>query len=407
MDLTIWITKTQALGGMGLFIFIAWIFSRERSSIPWKIVFKGLGVQLAIILVMFFTPVGIFFFTRLQHFFEMLFEASYRGAGFAFGELTWNPDLGAFFAFRALPLIIFIAAFMNLLIYLKVIDTMVAFFARIFQKFLNLSGFEAFTGGMLIFMGIGCFTGLKKYLVAAEKKEIFFIMVAFLSTIAGGVMATYISFGVSAGHLLSASVMSIPAALVFARILYPSPSEEQNKQEEKIQYQVEAHNPIDAFTRGALEGLKLALNVGALVIAFLSGIFFLDAVLGIFGLSLEGIFSLVLLPLALGMGIPWEEAQDFSTLLGMKISTNEFIAYLRLQEFIQLMPEGPLSERSITIATYALCGFANFGSIAIIIGGISTLAPNHRDFATSQSLKALLGAVLTSFFTASFVSIFI
>lgn len=407
MNSLIWISKYQALLGMFLFLLIAVFFSKNRTAIPWRIIFKALGLQGIIVVIMFFTPFGQYIFRRLQQFFEILFEASYEGAGFAFGELTRNPELGAFFAFRALPLIIVVAAFMNVLIYLKIIDNLVSFFSAIFRKFLKLSGFEAFTSGLLIFLGIDCFTGLKKYLLSAGQREIFFVMVVFLSTIAGGVMATYISFGVSAGHLLSASVMSLPAALIFSRILYPTQEALASTGDEKIRYHMEAHNPIDAFTRGALEGLKLALNVGALVIAFLSGVFFINILLGFFDLSLSGIFSRVFFPMALGMGIPFEEAADFSILLGMKVTMNEFIAYLELQNYIQMGLNSPLSERSITIATYALCGFANFGSIAIIIGGISTLAPNQRRFATTQSFRALLGGVLTSFFTASFISLFI
>jgi CNT family concentrative nucleoside transporter len=230
------------------------------------------------------------------------------------------------------------------------------------------------------------------------------VMTGGFATVAGGVMAAYVRFGVDAGHLLAASVMSAPAALVVAKIMFPEKEDSPTRGSVTLRVEKEYANLLDAAAGGAGVGLKLALNIGAMLLAFIALVAMVNYGLGFAGLSLQQIFGWIFSPLAWVMGVPWSEAAAFGNLLGTKIAVNEFVGYIELMRAVE---SGALSERSIVIGTYALCGFANFSSIAIQIGGIGGVAPERRADVAALGLKAMFGGALASWLTATIAGVLI
>jgi CNT family concentrative nucleoside transporter len=230
------------------------------------------------------------------------------------------------------------------------------------------------------------------------------VMVGGFATVAGGVMAAYVRFGVDAGHLLAASVMSAPAALVVAKIMYPETEESPTRGTVTLDVPREYANVLDAAAGGAGVGLKLAANIGAMLLAFIALVAMVNYGLGFVGLSLQQIFGWVFSPIAWVMGVPWSEAATFGNLLGTKIAVNEFVGYI---ELIAARDAGSLSPRSVVIGTYALCGFANFSSIAIQIGGIGTIVPARRSDVAALGLKAMFGGALASWLTATIAGVLV
>lgn len=343
-----------------------------------------------------------------------VFESSDAGASFIFGDLVSDVSIGAIFAFKVLPVIIFVSALIEICNYLGMIDRVIRFFAWIFHRFLGITGLDAFISSALIMTGIETFTGVKKYFKFAGRSEIFLAMTAFLATISGSVLASYVSFGIPARDLLCASLMSAPAAILFAKIMVPADKEDENTLKlEDIHLQNDSKNIIEAFTSGGLTGLKMALNVGALVIIFVGLTHLANETLSwgcslihVKAISLENIFSVIFTPFAYLMGVPVKDIEPVSILLGKKTVLNEFIAYYDLKNYLPGgSMEGQLSPRSIQITTYALCGFSNFGSLGILLGGFSTIAPHFKTYVSRNVHKALLAGTLASFLTATLVNI--
>lgn len=355
---------------------------------------------------------------------------SVEGSKFLFGNLalaehffpnggTW-PGFGFQFAFSVLPTIIFFSAFMGVMYHLGVVQVIIGAMARFMHWSLRTSGSETTSVSANIFVGQTEAPFLiKPFLDSMTKSELHAVMVGGFSTVAGGVLAGYIQMGVSPGHLIAASVMSAPAALVIAKLLYPETEESKTAGDVEMPEIERSDNLVGAAANGTTDGLKLALNVGAMLIAFIALIEVVDAVLGavdavvdggwlkgtlvaatgeyvgIFPGSLRTIFGTLLSPLAWLMGVPWKDALAVGNLLGVKIAVNEFVAYgLLAQQLAELDP------RSATIATYALCGFANFSSIGIQIGGIGALAPHRRDELARIGVRAMCGGALASWMTA-------
>jgi CNT family concentrative nucleoside transporter len=297
---------------------------------------------------------------------------------------------------------------MGVLYHLGVMQKLVAGMAWVMRHTMGISGSEALSAAGNVFVGMTEAPLLiRPYVAGLTDSELLAVMTGGLATIAGSVLAAYVSFGVDAGHLLCASVMSAPAALVVAKIMIPETEESQTAGAVKVAFERTTRNVIDAAASGASEGLRLALNVGAMLIAFLALIAMVNFALGqahslaakwlafpYIPDSLQEIFGVLLRPLAWTMGVPWRDAGTVGSLMGIKIAANEWIAY-------DTLVKSGLDGRSLTIATYALCGFANFGSIGILIGGIGGIAPERRHDLARLSLRALAGGAIASFLTAS------
>lgn len=394
----------QAVSFLGLLVMLvlAWSMSNNKRIIPWRTVITGTLLQIVFALIILRTPIGRAFFIGLSDVVTVFLDFSDAGARFIFGDGFAEH----FFAFKVLPTIIFFSSVITILYYLGILQFIVKIFARIMMKVMGTSGAESLASSVNVFVGqTEAPLLIRPYVPFLTQSELMAVMVGGFSNIAGGVLAAYVGMGVDAGHLIASSVMSAPASLVMAKLAFPET--EQSATAGKVTLEVERPwaNVIDAAAEGATEGMKLALNVAAMLIAFIGLVALLNAVLmklgGFVGyptLSLELILGYLLRPLAWVMGVPWKDAANVGALLGIKTVLNEFVGYVRLQEMVQA---GQLTERSRIIATYALCGFANFSSIAIQIGGIGAMAPSRKPDLARLGLKAMVAGSLATFQTAT------
>ena len=384
--------------GILVFLLAAYLLSNNRKKIPYKTVIAGLVTQFAIALFMLKTPIGLKIFDWVNLAFVKVLGYSDKGSKFLFGSLVDSRDIGATLAFQVLPLIIFVSALMGVLVYLGVIQFLVKLLARVFYKTLKITGVEAFTSTLLIFMGIETITGVKEYIRNMNDSRLFTIMTTYMATIASSVMLAYMSFGAQAGHLLTASIMSAPAAILLSKIMIPDAETEDTDPLSKIRMVKTEKNVIEAAANGASQGLNLSLQIGAMLIAFISIIYLLNDVVGLSGLTLERLVGYAMAPVAFLIGIPLNESVEVGQLLGIKTIFTEFLSYLQLKAHII---NGTLSPRAIAITTYALCGFTHFGSIAILIGGIGTLVPEKKSVVSRLSIKALIAGFLACMMTAA------
>jgi CNT family concentrative nucleoside transporter len=397
-------SRLTGLIGVVVLLGIAMAVSTDRRRISWRVLLWGLGLQLVFALLILRTVPGEFVFRQASAAFQTLIGFADKGSSFLFGDLATSV-----MAFRVLPIIIFFASLMAVLYHLGLMQKLVSGMARLMRWTMGVSGAEALSAAGNVFVGMTEAPLLvRPYVAGLTDSELLAVMTGGLATIAGSVMAAYVSFGVDAGHLLCASVMSAPAALVMAKVILPETGEPETAGTTRVVFERKTRNVIDAAAVGASDGLRLALNVGAMLIAFLAllaivDFLFAQAHLGCqqllgwqgFPGSLADLFAIVFRPVAWAIGVPWDEAGTVGSLMGLKISANEWIAYGRLVEV-----KSQLSPRSVTIATYALCGFSNFGSIAIMIGGISGLSPERRPDLSRLAVRALIGGTLASFLTA-------
>jgi CNT family concentrative nucleoside transporter len=413
---------------------IAWAFSVDRSNLAWRVVLWGIGLQLIFATFILKTPLGAGIFDWLNTVVVALLGFTVEGARFIFGDLVYNnvplglgeagsnapiqempgqvAQTGASFAFNVLPTIIFFSSLMTVLYHVGVMQWIVKGVAWVMQKTLRTSGAETLSAAGNIFVGqTEAPLMIKPFFEKMTMSELHAVMTGGFATVAGGVLAAYVGMLVAyfpdiAGHLIAASVMSAPAALVMAKLMYPEDGDPVTKGELKIELERPDVNVIDAASRGAGEGLHLALNVGAMLLAFIALIAMANALLawggslvGLEGLSFQQILGWVLAPLAWFMGVPWVDAVTVGSLLGIKTVVNEFVAYLELSSILQ--QAGSLQPRSIIIAIYALSGFANFSSIAIQLGGIGGLAPSRRHDLSRVGLRAMVAGSLAAFMTAT------
>ena len=392
------ILKLQAVLGVFVFLFIAFLLSKDRKRINYRLVILGLVIQFAIAIFMLKTAIGVKLFEWLNNGFLILLNYSNYGASFLFGNLVNSQKIGAQVAFQVLPLIVFVSALMYLLVYLGIIQFFVKLFAKLFYHSMRITGVEAFTSSLLIFMGIEALTGVKKYLENMNESRLFTIMATFMSTIAGSVMAAYVSFGAKAGHLLTASVMSAPAAILISKIMIPDIEKGEEDTIDNIKVDKGGSNIVESVATGTSAGLKLALEVGAMLIAFVSLIYLLNDIVGLSGITLEKLLGYIFSPFAILIGISPSEALDVGKLLGVKTVFNEFLSFLKLKTYIAT---GTLSPRTIYIITYALCGFSNFGSMGILIAGIGTIAPKHKSTVSRLAFKSMIAGFLATMLTAS------
>ncbi len=392
--------------GIIVLLGIAYLLSENKKKINWKLVATALGLQVAFALLILKVPAGKAFFEWISGGITSLLGFANEGTNFLFGSLTNQEIHGNIFVFTALPTIIFFSALMGILYYLGIMQAIVKFIAKGICKLLGTSGAETLSAVGNIFLGqTEAPLLVKPYINKMTKSEITTVMIGGMATVSGGVMAGYIAMGVNAGHLLAASIMAAPAGLAFAKILVPEVEEPETKNTTDIETEKTASNVVEAAANGASDGLSLALNVGAMLLAFVALMAFLNAVLGGIGgffgfpeLSFQWILGKLFTPLAFVMGVPLTDLGTAGSLIGEKIILNEFVAYSSLSGYIS---SGVLQEKTIMILTYALCGFANISSIAIQIGGIGGMAPDRKTTIAKLGFKALIGGALATCLTAT------
>lgn len=434
------VQKFQSVIGLLVLLGITWAIGRwfsPKGRVMLRTVVWGIGLQFLFAVLVLYSAPGEVFFKAINDGVVTLLGFSEEGARFLFGDLVKNnvpvgqpvgdplmgPVLepsayahtGAFFAFSVLPTIIFFASLSAVLYYLGIMRWVVEGMARIMQKTMGTSGAETLSSAANIFLGQSeAPLMVRPFIPRLTRSEMNAIMVGGFANIASGVLAAYVGMLKGyvpniAGHLLAASIISAPCSLVVAKLMLPEDGNPETSGHVKMKMQREASNVIDAAARGAMDGLRLAFAVGGMLIAFIALVSMLNAMLGWAGglvgfptLSFEWIMGIVMAPLAWLMGVPWSEATSVGSLLGIKTVLNEFVAYLELASILGSDP-GMLSMRSVIIAAYALCGFANFGSVAIMIGCLSALAPDRRKDISELGLYAMVGGTLCSLMTGCVV----
>lgn len=423
--------------GCAVVLGIAFLLSTNRRRISWRLVAMGTTLQFVFALIVLKTRVGVAIFQAANDGVKKLISFSTDGARFVFGNLV-DPQVpvvgadgtltgsfaktGGFIAFGVMPTILFFSAISAILYHLGVLQRIVRGLAFVMRRTMGTSGAESLAAAANIFVGqTEAPILVRPFLPKMTRSELMAVMTGGFATVAGGVLAVYVGFLEEyfpdiAGHLLAASVMSAPASLVMAKIMVPETDEPETADGAEVSVEKEDANLFDAATRGTSEGVKLALNVAAMLIAFMALIpmlnwlltwpavpfewLGLDGAAAFFnGLTLEKILGTLLAPLAFLLGVPWEDAPAIGAMMGSKTVINEFVAYLQLT---QALEQGTLQHgKSVIIATYALCGFSNIGSIGIQIGGLSVMAPSRRKDLAQLGLRAMIAASLACFQTAA------
>jgi len=412
------------LFGIVALLALAWAFSEHRRRLQWQTVLVGLGLQLGLAIFVLWVPFGKTVFETLGAGFVKLVGFTQVGSQFIFGDLARADEFGFIIAFQVLPTIIFFASLMACLYHLGVMQKLVEAMAWVMVRFMKVSGSESLATAANSFVGqTEAPLVVRPFIDGMTRSELFALMTGGMATIAGGVLAAYVMLlggtdpetqAYFAKHLISASIMAAPAALVVAKIILPEVEPSETMGLVKTTIEREHANLIEAAAAGAGEGLKLALNVGAMLLAFLALIALLNWPLGWIG-SITGLEALagqpielalilgwICAPLAFIVGVPLDEVVTVGGLIGQKIVANEFVAYVALTEI-----QGELSDRAVLIATYALCGFANFSSIAIQLGGIGSLAPGRRSELAQLGLKAILGGTIVSLLNAAWAGLLV
>jgi len=443
-----WISIPRGLLGLAVIIGLAWIFSSNRKNIDWALVGKGMLFQIVLAVSIFTLDPVFWVFDRIADFFIIVLDFTEAGANFVFGAwpdwlMVYTPGdkeqelftIGYVFAFKVLPTIVFFAALSSLLYYLGILQKIVFGLAWVMSKIMRLSGAESLAAAANVFIGqTEAPLIVKPYLEKMTKSEIMCLMTGGMATIAGGVFAAFVGFlgDEYAFHLLTASVISAPAAIVMSKILYPEEKDADINTNLDVSKEKIGSNVLEAITNGTTDGIKLAVNVGAMLLVFIAMIamcnYILTDMIGCWtglnkiigeatggtynadlckceggtypGFSLEYIFGLLFAPFAWILGVPSTDIMVIGQLLGTKTIINEFVAFSALKGV-------PLEfEKSKIIATYALCGFANFSSIGIQIGGIGAIAPNQKTTLSAFGIKALIGGTLACFATAAIAGMF-
>jgi CNT family concentrative nucleoside transporter len=418
------VPRAQALVGLVVILGIAYLMSTNRRAIDVKTVAWGLGLQIVFALLVLKTDTGQIVFQKASDGITKLLSFADVGSSFVFGPLgnkeAWpkimttvlgpeGAQYSMIFAFQVLPTIIFIAALFAILYYFGIMQFVVRIFAWGMRRVMKASGAESLNVAASIFMGqTEAPLTIRPYLPDMTQSELMTVMTSGMAHISGGIMAAYILFGIEAKHLLTAVIMTAPGTLLMAKMFVPETESPKTMGTVKLDVPKTDVNVIDAAGRGTGEGLHLALNVGAMLISFLALVALVNAILGLAGLSLQQVLGWAFAPVAWAMGVSWKDSQIIGNLLGTRMVLNEFVAYSELGKYAgqtALHAAGPLfgqiDPKSFTIATFALCGFANFSSIGIQIGGIGALAPNRRHDLARLGFRAMLAGTLANFITAT------
>ena len=404
----------QGIIGVLFIIFLCYLLSNNKKAINYKTIVWGLGLQIFFALIILVTPIGKPFFNWFDKAINKLLTFSVEGSKFLFEQFGTKAIEGPLlnFAFIALPTVIFFSALMAMMYHFGIMQKIVALISKIMQKTMGTSGAETTSISANIFVGqTEAPLVVKPFISKMTKSELMAIMVGGFATVAGGVMAIYVATlgnidGI-AGHLLAASIMSAPAALVVAKIMYPETEDTMSSGDIKMTIKKQDDNGLEALARGSSDGLKLAANIAAMLVAFVAFIALVNYLLGLIpigdgNLSIELILGYLFQPLAWMMGAPWDESQTLGSLMGQKLVLTELVAYLNLSEM-----GGEISQRTAILASYALCGFANFASIGIQLGGIGSIAPDRKKDLSKIVFKAMIGGALASWLTASIAGIMI
>ncbi|MCI0336146.1 MAG: hypothetical protein L0226_01090 [Acidobacteria bacterium] len=412
------------LSAVGFFVFaaVAWVFSSERRKVQWKTIAWGMGLQLAIGLLIFRLPISQRIFLWLNDAVNALLQVSKSGSVFLFGPLAAAPgeqgSIGFVLAIQALPVAIFFSAFTAALYHLRVLQIVVRFFAKIFHRTMGISGAESLCGAANIFVGVESALVIRPYLEKMTRSELLTVLGAGMATVASTTLGIYVAFlnryfPQIAGHLISASLLSIPAIVVMTKLLLPETETPETLSTIPPEApETRARNLMSAIITGAMDGLRLAAGITALLIAVLGLVSLLDKFLGLpskwFGLSepvsLVKILGWFFYPFAALLGIARADIAEASRLLGERVILTEVVSY---QDMAQMISTGQLTDpRTVVILSYALCGFAHFASMAIFVGGTAALAPSRRDDLASLGLRALLAATLATLMTGCVAGIF-
>ena len=416
------------LFGLVVLLGIAWLFSNNKSRVDWKLVATGVTLQIAFAALVLLVPGGKDVFDALGQGFVKVLSFVGAGSNFIFGSLMDTSKFGFIFAFQVLPTIIFFAALMSVLYHLGVMQAVVRAMAWAITKVMRVSGAETTSVCASVFIGqTEAPLTVRPYIGRMTESELITMMIGGMAHIAGGVLAAYVGMlgggdpvqqAFYAKHLLAASIMAAPATLVIAKILIPETGEPLTRGTVKMEVEKTTSNVIDAAAAGAGDGLRLALNIGAMLLAFIALIALLNWPLTWIGevtglqqmlgkpTDLAALLGYLLAPIAWVIGVPWQDATTVGSLIGQKVVLNEFVAYLQLADIVNGKAAGVvLTDQGKLIATYALCGFANFSSIAIQIGGIGGLAPERRADLARFGLRAVLGGSIATLMTATIAGV--
>jgi CNT family concentrative nucleoside transporter len=418
--------------GIAVILFTAFLLSNNRKAINYRLVISGLVLQAFMALFILKTEIGQMVFAKVGHLITRLLEFSDRGADFVFGILVNKAQLEKIFGegssfifiFKIMPTIIFVSVLVSIAYHIGLMQRIVSVVARVVHRLMGVSGSEAISNVASAFVGqVEAQIMIKPYISTMTMSELLASMAGSMACIAGGVMAVYISMGVPAPYLLAASLMAAPGALVISKIVYPETEQSTTKGKVSLEVKKSHANLMDAISHGAGDGLKVSLNVIAMLIGFIALIAMIDAILGFAGrglastgmsldalgidlatLSLKQILGLFFSFFALVMGVPYDEIRQAGGLLGTKMVINEFVAYVDLSK---LIASNAISTKALTIVSFALCGFANFSSIAIQVGGIGELSPDRRSDLAKLGIRALICGTLASYLSASLAGMMI
>jgi CNT family concentrative nucleoside transporter len=398
INLQMSMTRLIPILGMVVILAAATLLSKNRKAIPWHTVGIGLGLQILVALFVLRTGLGYNLMTKVSGAFVSILNCSFAGSEFVFGDLgKHQSSFGFVFAFQALPMIIFVAALMSILYYLRIIPVLVTLTGRAMAKLLGTSGAESLEVAASILMGqTEAPLVIRPYLKDLTESELMTIMTAGMAHIAGSVFGAYVLFGAEARHLLTAVVMTAPGTIVLSKMLVPETGHPLTAGNVKLTEEGKPINLLDAASRGVSDGLHLALNVAAMLVAFVALIYLVNLGLGGFHTTLQTLLGYPLAPVAWLLGVPWKDAATIGNLMGTKVVVNEFVAFSMLGPL-----KGHIAERSFTIATFALCGFANFSSIGIQIGGIGALAPTRKQDLARLGFRALIAGTLANYLAAA------
>ncbi|OOF69710.1 NupC/NupG family nucleoside CNT transporter [Rodentibacter caecimuris] len=404
----------KSIGGMAILLFIAFLLSNNRKAINFRTVIGAFAIQIGLAALILYEPHGQQALISVSNAVSKVIEYGNEGIAFVFGPLSNPNNFGFIFAVKVLPTIVFFSALISVLYYLGIMQFVIKILGGALQKLLGTSKAESMSAAANIFVGqTEAPLVVKPFISRMTQSELFAIMAGGTASIAGSVLAAYAGMGVPLPYLIAASFMAAPAGLLFAKILFPQ-TEQFVDNAPDINENEKPSNVLEAMATGASSGMSLAMNVGAMLIAFVALLALINGLLSGLGslfdyseLNLQMLFGWLFKPLAYLIGIPWEESQIAGQMIGMKLAVNEFVGYLEFTKYLQ--PDAPmmLTDKTKAIITFALCGFANFSSIAVLIGGLGGIAPNRRSDIARLGLKAVIAGTLANLMSATIAGLFI
>ncbi|HID3273483.1 TPA: NupC/NupG family nucleoside CNT transporter [Escherichia coli] len=409
----------RSIVGMAVLLIIAFLLSVNKKRISLRTTGAALVLQIAIGGIMLYFPPGKWLVEQAALGVHKIMSYSDAGSAFIFGSLVGDKmdvlfdGAGFIFAFRVLPAIIFVTALISLLYYIRVMGGLIRILGGIFQKALNISKVESFVAVTTIFLGQNEIPAIvKPFINRLNRNELFTVICSGMASIAGSMMIGYAGMGVPIDYLLAASLMAIPGGILFARILSPATEESKVTFENLSFTDTPPKSVIEAVASGAVTGLKIAVGVATVVMTFVAIIALINGIIGGIGgwfgygnITLEGIFGWILAPLAWIMGVDWADASLAGSLIGQKLAINEFVAYLNLSPYLQ--PGSTLDVKTTAIISFALCGFANFGSIGVVVGAFSAISPQRAPEIAQLGMRALAAATLSNLMSATIAGFFI